>query len=497
MMRMSGKENIPVKQTTVRKIFRNFSFMTMGKTLGDAFTFLLFIVLSRTFGKEGIGQYSFAIALTGFFSVFAEFGLYNLSVKEINRHNISHKEYNSEIFSLRLILCVFVSVLLLALLPFLSFSREMKLVILLIGAYQIVYTLADGLVAVLVANEDMHLAGLLEFLLRMFIALGGCTIVMLGCDIAIALAIFPTATFIYLLIVNGLVSKKYGRVRLIISWSYLVRTLRKAIPFAMAELLRHISTRIDVVFLGFMLGAAAAGVYNAAYRLIFLLIMISYFVGLSLFPLASRLYANSRKELETLYHKSLCMIVLVSLPTVFGLWFVAPDLIDHIYGQEFTESTLVLRYLVWLVFLTFIKSIMEVFLTSCDRQSERVKSQWKTTWINVLGNLLLIPTIGIIGAAIATLISETLLVFFFTAQLKNIFGWPRIGSRLMIGSLASASFCLLFSYFPSLSLGISIPVSVLIYVAVLYMFKEIRMNEFRILGGLFIGESEKLTSVKP
>jgi O-antigen/teichoic acid export membrane protein len=78
-MKASGREN----RSMAPQIFRNFSFLAIGKTLGDAFTFLLFVVLSQTFGQEGIGQYSFAMALTGFFVVFADFGLYNLSIKGI------------------------------------------------------------------------------------------------------------------------------------------------------------------------------------------------------------------------------------------------------------------------------------------------------------------------------------------------------------------------------------------------------------------------------
>ena len=49
-----------------KKIFKNFSFLTIGKVSGDFFTFILFIVLSRKFGQEGIGQYSFAVGLGGF-----------------------------------------------------------------------------------------------------------------------------------------------------------------------------------------------------------------------------------------------------------------------------------------------------------------------------------------------------------------------------------------------------------------------------------------------
>ena len=56
-------------------IMRNFGFLTVGKTVGDCFTFLMFVIISRAYGQEGIGQYSFAIAFTGFFAIFADFGL--------------------------------------------------------------------------------------------------------------------------------------------------------------------------------------------------------------------------------------------------------------------------------------------------------------------------------------------------------------------------------------------------------------------------------------
>jgi O-antigen/teichoic acid export membrane protein len=47
------------QKLSARLIFRNFSFLIVGKTLGDVFTFILFVLLSRAFGQEGIGQYSF------------------------------------------------------------------------------------------------------------------------------------------------------------------------------------------------------------------------------------------------------------------------------------------------------------------------------------------------------------------------------------------------------------------------------------------------------
>ena len=74
-------------ETQVRggRIFRNFSFLTAGKLVGDGSTFLLIVVLSRVFGQEGIGWYAFAMAFTGFFVVLADFGLTPFSIKELSR----------------------------------------------------------------------------------------------------------------------------------------------------------------------------------------------------------------------------------------------------------------------------------------------------------------------------------------------------------------------------------------------------------------------------
>jgi O-antigen/teichoic acid export membrane protein len=477
-----------VHHKRLSRIVRNFGSLALGKTVGDGFTFLLFVVLSRVFGQEGVGHYSFAMALTGFFMVLADFGLYNFSVKEMSRWTGDLGAYYGGIFSVRLVLGTTSLVLMLLLVPFLSLSYEAALAIVLIGAYQVFYTWLNGFAAIFVAREEMHFAGLLELSLRMLTALVSIGVVMAGGSLGTALAVLPIVTFGHLFAAYYLVVRKYGAIQLKLSWSYLTHTLHEAVPYALFIFLRQLSTRTDVILLGFFLSAAAVGVYNAAYRIAFLFMFLSYFIGLTLFPLASRLYVHSRQELATLYHRSLNLVILIALPLAFGLWLVAPDLIHLIFGEDFTGSVSVLRYLTWLIFIMFVKSIMGVFLTSCDRQTERTKGQWIAVWVNVIGNIILIPTLGVKGAAITVLLSESLLVLLFAMRLRDLVGWPRVGSRLVMGAMGTAATCLPFIVrVPTLPLGLAISTSVLLYVSILTLFKEIRQNEIRALLGLLRG----------
>jgi O-antigen/teichoic acid export membrane protein len=97
------------------------------------------------------------------------------------------------------------------------------------------------------------------------------------------------------------------------------------------------------VLLGFLIGANAAGLYNVAYRVIFVLMLILQFGSRAVFPQASRLHVDSSNDFKSLYHKFLNVTVLIGLPMAAGLWLIAPKFITLIFGEDFTESASVLR----------------------------------------------------------------------------------------------------------------------------------------------------------
>ena len=111
------------------RIFRNFGYLSIGKLLADGSTFLFFIVLARTYAQEGIGQYSFAMALTGVLAVFADFGIHNMSIKNLSRYRDQVTNYYGRLMAVRLLLSASVLSVLLVMTAFLPFSEEMKLLV--------------------------------------------------------------------------------------------------------------------------------------------------------------------------------------------------------------------------------------------------------------------------------------------------------------------------------------------------------------------------------
>ncbi len=460
-------------------ILHNASAMMFSRAASDLFTFLFFVVLSRVFGQEGIGQYSFAMALTGFFGLFGDFGLYNLSVKEISRSRSSVAEYAGRAFVLRVAFSAAAFAVLLAATPFATDDPETRGVIILLGVYQLAYRIANGLAAVFVAMENTRVVALLEISLRLSVALAGIGIALSGGSLLLAVAPLPVFALLEIVVAWVLVARVHGRPRLTATLATLVATARESASFGLSSLLFQLNSRVDVVLLGVFLGMEASGTYNVAYRVVFLLTFVAHYAGVALFPVACRLFVSSRDDLQKLYERSLEVAVLVGVPASIGLFIIAPDLIGLVFGEAFEASVPVLSLLAWLLVLSGVKNLLGIFLMACDRQPERVRNQSVTAVLNIVLNVALIPWIGILGAVIATLVAEGTLCILHFARIRTTLATPPLLARVAISVFASACFALPPLFGACLPLPLFLPAAVIVYVAVVGLSRNVRESDLR------------------
>ncbi len=465
---------------TASRIFRNFGTLSFVRLASDGFTFAFFVVLSRVYGQEGLGEYSFAMALTGLFALFGDFGLYNLTIKEASRHPAGVRELLGRVLALRLVLALASFAGLLAVLPLLPISPQGRLVVLLIGAYQYAYRITNGFAAIFVARERMGVVALLELALRLLSSLAGVAVALLGGSLVLAVAALPALAVLEIFAAGWLVMRRHGAPRLAGGFSSLAATAREAAPYGLSSVLFQLQSRVDVFLLGLLLGVAAAGVYNAAYRVIFLVSFLTYYAGVALFPAATRLFEEGREELVRLYRATLRSFALLGVPAAAGLALVAPDLVALIYGPEFEASAPVLRGLAPLLLLSGLKNFLSFFLMSCDRQVARVKVQSAAAAASVLAQLILIPLFGLLGAVAAGLVAEALLVACLIRSLAGELGSPGLGGPLLAAGVASAAFCAAFTGLPPLPIPAVIAGAVLIYGGALAAFPGVRRGELRL-----------------
>jgi O-antigen/teichoic acid export membrane protein len=333
---------------------------------------------------------------------------------------------------------------------------------------------------------DSGRAALLELTSRASVALLGVAVAVFGGSLALAVTAFPLISLAMLGVARNF-TRAYTVVRLHRVPFPLRPVLLDAWPFALSELLAQLATRLDTILLGVLLGLPAAGLYNVAYRVILFVQMIPNYGAISLLPEVSRLYVTSATELRDLYAFLVNVCILFGLPASAGLWLIAPEMIILLFGSDFESSILVLRVLSPLLVLAFFRLLLSVFLMGCDRQPIRTKCEWLAAGLRIFAAVIVIPVFGLIGAALAAVGSEIVLVALFVAALKPVVGMPKVAARVAISGIATAAFLVPFALVPQLRLAVVLPASVLIYFGVLCMFRSIRQGELQFIVRLLAG----------
>jgi O-antigen/teichoic acid export membrane protein len=461
-----------------RQLLGSVSALPMGKLLGDAFLFVTIVVLSRLFGEVGIGRYAFAIGYTGFFASFSDYGLSTLTVKELGREDASTEERVNGLFTLRLLLSVLVFILLMVSLTFVPIDAEDKPIVALIGAYQILQRNFAGMYAVLVGRRRSRAAALLYSGQFAGIALAVACVALISRNFVVTIATFPVMAFGQVIIAYLLV---HPRLRITSRASTLKGLYRESHPYGLGVLVTQVNSRTDIVLLGFLVGAAASGIYSVAYQLAMLPLSVPIFAALALLPVGSGIYARNGAGLGDLYRAALNWTSLISIPAALGLWLIAPLAISTVFGPEFAKSATVVRVLAIVLFLGSLSRVMSPFLIAADRQVTRTKILWTTAAVNVACNLVLIPQLGALGAALALTVSEGLLAVLYATSLRDLLGWPPISRRVFMSTVASLAFFVPLQLLDPLPLLVILPIAVVIYFAAISCFKEIRSNEFTTL----------------
>jgi O-antigen/teichoic acid export membrane protein len=166
----------------------------------------------------------------------------------------------------------------------------------------------------------------------------------------------------------------------------------------------------DRLVIGFTLGPAAAGIYAASYDLAFVIWQIVTPIRIALYPVISRLWDQGQHEEANQYlSRSIKMTVFLALPSAAGLSVLAPHLLQLLSNADFVQASYVI---VPLVGIATILQGLSMFCSLILRLHKNTRSiavaLVVSASVHLALNFILIPTLGIIGGAISTILGYSL-----------------------------------------------------------------------------------------
>jgi len=467
------------------RVFKNTVSLILGKALGDLASFFFLIYFARVFGIAVFGQYIFAMSLGGFLSILVNFGLNTLAVREISRDKSVENKYIGNLLATQCLLAA-LSWSLIAVFVLLSgMDLQSRMIVLTVGAYQVLYMLNKLVNARFQAHEDMEYSALLEISHKLFILVFGSLLIAIWGNPIVALLTYPVSAMGMVVLGVALSNRRYGKPKLEIDGPFVKRLLSDALPFFVLIILFEVYDRVGIVVLSFIEGDESTGIYAAADRL---LVPLTTAVGMfssALFPVFSRYARESRESLIIAYNRSARIAAVIVLPVSTFLFLLSQPIVAFVYGAEFSDAGPVLEILSWVILPIGLSSVLSRVLVALDEQRSLVRIQ---LWIYsgfLAACFALIPSYSYSGLAIAKLAAAVALFAAYSWHLSKMIPQGTVIRSALSPLFACLAAILVFHLLKPQSLWLNIPVSVCVCAVALFISGGIKWHDLQYLKKAF------------
>lgn len=372
--------------------------------------------VQNSVGAASYGLYFAVFNFTFLFNMILDMGITNFNNRNIARHNQLLTKHLSGIITLKLLLGVSYIILTIGGALIIGY-RDLHLKILLWTAFNqflntFILYLRSNISALFMFKTDSFLSVLDRLLMIIF-----CSVLLWGglIDTPFQIEWFiysQTAAYIIsVLIALFIVIKKAKPQKLYWNITFFRMILKKSFPFAILYLLMSFYNRIDSVMIERILpdsiASFEAGIYASAFRLLDALVMIAYLFSVILLPLFSKMLKD-REDLSPIIKTSFSLLFFFSVTSVTLLIVYRIPILSFLYHEHIHESSQVFQILIPCLIPISFTYIFGTLLTANGNMKLLNISAIAGILVNMIVNLILIPKFHAVGAAVASLSTQSI-----------------------------------------------------------------------------------------
>ncbi len=462
--------------STARNIIRNIFSLTAASIISKLLTLLVLAYAARVLQAEHFGRWSFALTVASYFGVLATLGLDTLAGRELAQNRGRLKNLVSLVISVKFLGSILGYLAVGVVMLLLPKPSEVKILLLLcylpfaLGFWSLIW--------VFIAIERLELMAVGQVVEQLVNAVAIFLMVHSPehvLRVPIAAAVGATAgnlcMFVYFV-------GKFKPMGIRLNFSGTKSLLSQGMPFAITGVLSQLYSNFGTVMLSFMRSDAEVGWYNAAYRLLAPIITLRYTVIYSLNPTFWRLYAESHEKMTRLAKEVFRLSLFVAIPIGVGGTVLAKPIVQLVFGGAYATSAGAFAILVWSLAILFLNLVCPILLYAGGREKAVMNVAIAALVLNAALNYLMIPRWGIVGSALATVISDLLSLFALFALTSSIVALHPF--RLLWRPITCAIVMGVFLWlFQSIHVLILIAFGAAIYGGGLFVLRAITVTEVR------------------
>ncbi len=466
------------------KNLRNISSIAFGDGISKIAAFIATPYLAIKLQPVAFGNVGVVMAIYSFMSVFVQFGTNEYGILKVspNRTIENIRTTLCGIISLRLMLLLISTVVLIfAILVFGFLSSHW---LLLAAGFITLFVFSIAVDWVFISIEEMWITSFIRMLSRIIYVLLIFCLISKPEDAAIAIAI-QGATELLVVFSLWLILFKRKAINIwIFSLKEIYPIFRGALPILLMTLSVSVFGSIDILLLGWLKSPEEVGYYSAALKLLLFGMSIRITLGPFIFPKIVKAWSISKDHSQEFLRnvQVYATSIAIAVGIIGCIYYV--NITQLVLGYQYKNSGPVFAVVIWVAFFEIIGFVFAYFVFSID-QKLYTKIVITSAIANIVFNVILIKMIGILGSAIAYVISSAMIAVISFLYIRrqgikpNI--WKDISLPVIIGII---SFSTTYIFLHSLSLIFSLVSGIGLFVVLLFSFKIIQWSNLKVQLGL-------------
>jgi O-antigen/teichoic acid export membrane protein len=276
-------------------------------------------------------------------------------------------------------------------------------------------------------------------------------------------------------------SRRYVPWKLRYDPSYWKTFLRMSYPAGISTFLVFLYLKTDTLILSVLQESQDVGIYGAAFKIIENLVFFPAMVIGLVLPLFSRHILSDRDMFRQIADKTFTFFLLLVVPMLISVQFLAEDIILILGGEEYAQSVNILRILIFSLGFMFFGNFFMNILYSGNQQKRAMILLAVVAVFNIGANFLFIPRYSYYAPAVISVITEALVALLTGIFTYLLFGYLPQFERFVRILLSGAGMALVLYLSRDMAFVVAIVLGGLSYVLFVWLTKAVTQQELVLL----------------
>lgn len=395
------------------KIIKNASWIVIGKIAQSILALIVGMLSARYLGPSNYGIINYAASLVAFVVPIMNLGFSNILVQEI----VLDKSKDGEVLGSSILLSLISSIAcifgIFVTSSILNAGERETILVCILYSILLIFQAADLIEYWFQANYLSKYSSIVSLCTYGIVSAYKIFLLITQKNIywfAVSNALDYMLISVALLVLYA----KLGGGKLSFSTATAKRMFSKSKHYIVSSLMMTIFAQTDKIMLKLMINEEATGYYSAAVTCAGMTGFVFSAIIDSFRPTIFESKKISEEKFQLNMSRLYCIIFYFSLIQCVGITIFSGIIIKVLYGEQYMQAINPLRVVVWYTTYSYFGSVRNIWILAENKQKYLWIINLSGALTNIILNLILIPLIGIVGASIASLVTQ-----FFTNVVVN------------------------------------------------------------------------------